>query len=864
MSEFIDTLKRFRCVGVCIDITKDLPVVVNKEYQTGKKSITANLIDLINAEDLTVVLTRIDEITMEGAGSLRLTCRFVPENKQYLICCEMRREKRLGKTLDYLFGVIMDVAEFNKSMDSDPMQQELIKKKLNKFSPSDSASCDTGISGIIGKEYLSRIQSPLGNDYGLKTAIFTECGQFICSADPAQTELDIRSYKHSRQIYIKINHVIYAVWIIASNDSALIERHSPIHAILAENLSKIANSYVMLYNEMVNTEHANKLLSETIEQQMLLNGIYSKVLNERNSVETIQSVVNLTGEFLKLERVIVYEDVPENEEYRSVYEWLPAVECDAENPEVAKSPKQFRYTDYPELVEELNAYETYFSNNPEHNVLGLDFSSYVASNLNGDGSKYGIILYVVNDPLRILTHAEKRLLRSVSQIVAAVSMRCRDNEKLDATNERLYQLAYRDQKLGFKNKASLGLDISEALESGKQGAIVAFKISNIKYIGNFEGQDYADRLLAEILDSVSKFQNSAEPYRFSDNVFMVLMRDTDVAGVKDFCDVLVNRFHEPWSVGGRENYLGITTGVALYPNAGVTADELYRAAEISIDKAKEFGVNSYAFYSGEFEPRRNEDYHCAQILRDAVENDMGGVDVQYFPVYSNQKEYKKGDERKIVSYEAVPVISKQLNPELYPSRVIMEIAEKMGIDVTIDRWLIKQACEFCKKARIKNREMTVSVSVCARSLITGEVVTMIKDALKETKLPAAGLAIQFSERIVAINYDRFISVLSVLKKTGVSVILDNLGSYYAAGTLLRHSGINALKADITVFESGIDEFSESYVSGLINLAKTNGVSIGVRSIENESRLEGIVQGADWYQGGFYSTPVNEETAIRLV
>ncbi|MCL2755414.1 MAG: hypothetical protein FWD35_06850, partial [Oscillospiraceae bacterium] len=94
---FIDVLAHYRCVSVRIDMTKDLPITLGKHYQkdlqSKKKSISnVNLIELINAEDTTVLMSRIEVLSLNGTGSLRIVCRFVPTNKHYYICCEMRRE----------------------------------------------------------------------------------------------------------------------------------------------------------------------------------------------------------------------------------------------------------------------------------------------------------------------------------------------------------------------------------------------------------------------------------------------------------------------------------------------------------------------------------------------------------------------------------------------------------------------------------------------------------------------------------------------------------------------------------------------------------------------------------------------------
>jgi EAL domain-containing protein (putative c-di-GMP-specific phosphodiesterase class I)/GGDEF domain-containing protein len=843
--EFIRVLKRFQCVSVRIDIKKDLPVtVVAREYRLGDESVVVNLADIINAEDLTVVLARIDEISVNCEQTLRVNCRFVPDNQRYLICCDMRRDEE--ESCDYLYGVIMDVHEFYKNKGNDPVEQELKKKELYKF----SASGDIGIVEIIGKEQLCKMQIPLSINKALHSAILNEGGRFICSADLKVREFSLYEYKYTRQVYIKVNQVVYAIWVIASDDSALIDLYAPIQDMLVQTLSKLANSYVMLYNEMNNTENANKLLSETIEQQMLLNGIYSTVLKERNSDSTVYEVIRMVGETLNLDRVMICEDCTELQKYKVAYEWGCA-------DTVISGIKEFNYHDYPKLIEELSYYETYFSQNPDHDVLGFAFTSYVASNLMGDGCKYGMIVYVINDHNRILTHAEKRLLRSTSQIVAAVITRCRDNKKLDESKKELHQLAYYDKTFGIKNKSSLELDISLTISGGLSGAVVAFKIPNIKNIHNFIG-DNTDRLVKEVIKKIEGYnKTSAQVYRYSDELFMILLRDIDLSSANEFCREFVEWFDKgTWELDGANYTLEVSAGAAMYPQTSATVDELCRIAVMSMHNAADYRGNRYAIFAGEFVNSKIDGYHCAQLLREAVENNMRGLTVKFLPVYSK--------EGAIVSCEPMPVFTEpQELHRNYTTQIIMNIAEKMGFDVPINTWVIKKACEFCKYVREKTGEpFTVGVNATARSLTTGTILQMVKEALEQTGLTPDGLSVQFAEQVVAVHYDDFIVMLHELNRLKVAVTLDNVGSHYTATSMFRYEGITAAKVDVTIFTGIIDEFSKIYINNLMQLTRENNVNVAVKGLEDFSVV--VNPDIDRYQGGVNSAVLEEEALLGLI
>lgn len=615
LPELSEILQCHPCVSVRIDMTKDLPMTIPKEYLSGKKSTDCiHLAEAVNAEDYYPLLAKIEELSANGATSLRAICRFLPDNKPYFVCCERRREKKLTKTVDYLAGTIIDIEVLRVSEAEMPTTATATTEPPDTGTrpvklPIDSSE-DISLAVIFGKDELARRQLPLARFNGVHSAIFDNKNNLICTHDPRVVKFDVKDYKYNKQIQIKINYIVYATWIIASNDEVLLDASALTHEILADCMSKGANITMLLHNEMVNNEHANKLLGETIEQQMLLNNIYNRVLNEYNSQHTVRAVIDMTGDFLRLNRIAVCEDVPESQSYRIMHEWFARTSIAEINPD--KNCKtttaisdtsdtlmggsfnpvvnNFNYDQYPELLEELKHYETYFSSNPEHNVLGLDFSSYVASNLPGEGGKkYGIIVYIINDAQRVLTYAEKRLLRSVSQIIAAVIMRCKDNNELKRINQELEQSnklldkrTFYDTAFNIKNRNSLEKELSEALDSGKGGAIVAFKIPALNVFDNYtkfsRNNETADdasnnaESVRELLSGIEQFaKEDTELYRFSEDVFVAIMHHADKKKSKAFCEKLKARLKN-------NHHLEVTLGVAHYSKSGDTFDTVIRSA----------------------------------------------------------------------------------------------------------------------------------------------------------------------------------------------------------------------------------------------------------------------------------------------
>jgi len=710
----------------------------------------------------------------------------------------------------------------------------------------------TKFTEILEKDFLINIQKPLLLAEGLYTALFDFDDSFICTGDPEQTDFDRDAYKYVKRNDIRINREVAARFYCAAHEDGIIEKFENAHEIVFETLSKMANAYVLLTGSMENAKSAYKVLSENAEQQLLLNKLYTKVLNERNSMETLRSAVELTGTHLKLDRIVVYEDIQSEEKYRLAYEWVP----DGVNG--GGSPREFAYTDYPKLTEELSYYETYFSNNPKHVVLGHEFSSYVASNLTGDGVRYGIIIYEVANSKRVLSHSEKLLLRNTSQILATVLMRCKDNEELDKKGERLAFLAFHDPVLGIKNKVALGNDLTDELHAGANGALIAFKIINMKTLNHIMGHHYTDGLILQVMEYISGLSGfQAEPYRFSDNVFMILLRLADSEKARAFCDMLSKRFSKAWFKDGSEHYFEIGAGVAPYPESGETADEIYRAATMSMHKALQYGANSYAFFAREFEIPTGDDYRRVKILRESVERGMDGFTVKFQPVF-------RADGGRVKSCEALISIGSIFGDFASQPERLIRLAENTGLDIAIDDWVLRNVCNLCKKVRAAyDPDFTVSVNTTARELTTGTIVKMAENALRETGLEPSALSIEVSEHIIAANYSAVSPVLGALKKLGVTVTIDNIGSQYIVPSLIKHSCVSVIKSDVTLFTSIYDEFDRSFTDSLFKLAQSCGVLVCVKKIETAEQLE-YVANADLYQGYLYAKPMEEKDFLEFM
>ncbi|MCL2698666.1 MAG: diguanylate cyclase, partial [Oscillospiraceae bacterium] len=675
MELFENVSSSTRYAEIRIDFAKNFPVTVYGDIVSGGKTKKLFLGDVVSTEDLPFLINQIDDIIAGNQSVLQAHARIKTgeDYSWFLIRCGAKKEK-FGKTR--LEGFIFDVSNYLDFAGEDHVLLEF--KKKNEEKAERITNSELTLSDILGDDFLLKIQVPLQRG-GVCSAIFDDSDNLISSLSDSDT-FPFKKHKYTKQVEIRISRVVAAQWLIAAPTAELIEKNAHLLDVLTVAVSRTANSFVMLYNEMDNSEHANKLLSEHIEQQILINNVYNIILERKDSSEALKAIIKLVGEYMGMRRVCVYEDFPGEEKIRLSYQWKSSRSPDSALPE-------YSYSDLGKIIERLEYTDMYIpTQSPEQsdeNKLKLEYCT--AGNLNGDGKRFGIITFAPLSPGYVPTAQESKVLRSISQITATLLIQMKADEKLKEADDKLRRLAFYDPILEIPNRAMLDRDLDSELDSGGRGAAAVIKITNLQIFNELFGHEYTDNMLHDAAMFVSDMKvTGLTVYRFSGNTLMFLLRENSEEGVKKLIEKIMKRFGQPWLHENGEHYLDAGIGATFYPDGHSTRGEIYRAAALAMYKATEYGANSYAFYSDDFKTEADVNYSHIQRLHECVNNDMKGFSIEYQPMAA-------ADGGLTDCYEAY------VRWEYLPTQKLIQLAESTGLDVAVDSWVIKNACLFCKK-----------------------------------------------------------------------------------------------------------------------------------------------------------------------
>lgn len=839
-----------KSVNIRIDLTRDIPVTILGKYPSlAKKDRRFNLREIIYAEDFPLIADVFNDIVSGREKALNCHCR-VNIGKDYhwvYLNCNLRKDT-FNKSL-HLTGSMIDVSDYLENASDDHVLQQIEKKNSAKI---EAIKTDNpAITEILGEDYLIKIQSAFTMTQGLVSAFIDASGKFICSSDPAITRFDAKQYAHSKAVEIRYNHMLLANWVIASDSAEAIEKNSSLLDVLSQTVSQIANAMLILYNEMENSKTANQQLGSNIEQQILLNNVYTIILEKRDSDEALRMVIKLVGEYLKLDRIRLYSYDSEDCSTSLVREWA-GLASDATN------EKSFDCAAHPLLMEELNYCDTYFSTSSFAELEKLKVKSFVVSQIAESGKFTGLIFYEVIYGDRIWSNSDKKLLRNISQIISTMLIRCNMDTALKMQNEQLKKLAFTDPVIDISNRAALDRDLRAELEKKASGAAIALKITNMRSVNEAFGHIHSDVLLKKIAKFIDGMEvKGKRVYRFSGSVIIVILRGSTAEQAREFCENLLARFKRSWFIDGAEHYMEAIVGVTLYPDNALTNEDIYRCATNAMYRAGEFNKNSYAFYNDEFENDNIAQMNLEQRLRNSVFSRMEGFSVLFQPIaYLN--------DLKNYSYEAQIRWCDDVLGEI-PVKKLIKTAENIGIDALLDSWVIGKACEFCKNLNEQSgrTDNVVTINLTTHELIHTPINETIRSALAKHSLSGDNLVVEVPEKAQIKAYTDIAPVLGNLRKTGVRVTIDDYGRDFTSLSSLKYSFVNIIKLNSVQFTDCNSDFDRIMLESVVKLAHERGILVAVKHVADESQYECLKKfGIDLIEGECIGNAAEVEFALR--
>jgi diguanylate cyclase (GGDEF)-like protein/PAS domain S-box-containing protein len=421
--------------------------------------------------------------------------------------------------------------------------------------------------------------------------------------------------------------------------------------------------------------------------------------------------------------------------------------------------------------------------------------------------------------------------------------------------EKIAWQAKHDALTGLPNRTyyqeHLAQAVAEADEKGGMVGVLFFDLDRFKQVNDTLGHIAGDQLLKEVAQRLeNQLQGRDVIARVGGDEFTILLphlQNQQQAGVvaQSLLDVLDAPFH----IEGQEFYITASIGISVAPHDGKDIATLLKNADIAMYRAKEQGRDSFRVYNETMQKRVLDPFAIETQLRRAIER--GELEEQLYLLYQPQVNLNTG---KVFGVEA---LIRWENPQLgrvSPMQFI-PVAEESGLIKPIGDWAMREACRQAARWRRQGRLLRMSVNLSARQFSDKELLSNLRDILRETGLPADLLDIELTESTLAQGMEA-VETLNRLKSIGVFLSVDDFGTGYSSLSYLKNLPLDVLKIDKAFIHEMTEDFkSEALVRSLITLARTVGLEVIAEGVETEAQKAALMElGCHAIQGYLFSPP----------
>ncbi len=448
---------------------------------------------------------------------------------------------------------------------------------------------------------------------------------------------------------------------------------------------------------------------------------------------------------------------------------------------------------------------------------------------------------------------------SVTHVVAFIS----DLSVRRKIEERLRYLTHYDDLTGLANRGLLKERLHDACQrvrrNGRNMAVLYIDLDRFKLLNESLGHEAADALLREMSRRITQTLADADTIaRLSGDEFVVLFDAYgSLSSLAHLGSRLLQRIRKPLIIDEQELVISASIGVSLMPDNSRDAEVLLRQANMAMQQAKHLGGNTLQFFTDRPQASSMQYLQLENQLRKALE--VGQLEVFYQPRLSLADD----------ALEAAEALVRWRHPQrgLVAPAHFIPLAEETGLIIPLGEFVLREACRQARQwLQDGLAEIRVSVNLSVKQLRQGNFVSLVRQVLEETGLPATMLELELTESQLLDDIDNAISISEQLRALGVRLAIDDFGTGFSSLSYLKRFPVDYVKID----RSFISELEHSSQDAAI----TRAIIAMVHSLERKVVAEGVETQAqmdflkanqcDEIQGYLLSPPVPAEQFAELL
>ena len=402
-------------------------------------------------------------------------------------------------------------------------------------------------------------------------------------------------------------------------------------------------------------------------------------------------------------------------------------------------------------------------------------------------------------------------------------------------------------------------DIVDYIQQGRKVAVLEIEIDHMNDINILYGTNYSDRI-QKVLAYRFIYMMDADKavYRMGNSNYAFILRDASREEAAAFLEKIRARLEE--SVVLENNHFDLkiyASGIILDHYEGEIST-VQSKLEYVLGKMRTRRDHKLMFFNDLVQINGDVDLDLMKIIHQSVLNQCDGFYVEYQPVVHAQT-------GEIVGAEAL-VRWKKEPYGIVPPGMFIDWLESNPCMYDLGNFVLKQALTDAVEFRKSNPDFFINVNMSAKQLERKTFCGVVMALLKETGFPAGQLCLELTERCRSMPVSVMEEKLLYLKQHGVRLAMDDYGTGSASSSVLLQTPMDEIKIDMSFIRGITDnQTKQALVRSMVDFANKADLKSCLEGVEDE-KLQNYLRsfGATWFQGYYYSRPVQAAAMKKLL
>jgi diguanylate cyclase (GGDEF)-like protein/PAS domain S-box-containing protein len=401
--------------------------------------------------------------------------------------------------------------------------------------------------------------------------------------------------------------------------------------------------------------------------------------------------------------------------------------------------------------------------------------------------------------------------------------------------------------------------VMNAKRHGSHHVLCYLDLDQFKLVNDAAGHAAGDELLKRVRGLLAgKFRERDTLARLGGDEFGLLFDNCQLPEALGICDIIVATFHNyhfKWQ--GRGFQIGASMGLVPVTANAESAAQLLSQADVACYTAKELGRNQVHVYQkqGAEPSRRHTEIILASGLQDALEQNR-------FVLYCQPIVELSSDVEAPLRFELLLRLREGGN--LVLPHAFIPAAERYGLMVTIDRWVVRQAFRSCTRIFGADSSVEISINLSGNSLNDDSLLDFLTEQFAGSTVSPQQVCFEITETSTIRDLGKAADFLMETKKMGCRFALDDFGAGLSSFTYLKTFPADYLKIDGSFIRDMADNaIDQAMVVAINEVGHILGMKTIAESVESEILVERLTTlGVDRAQGYALGVPVPFDETVN--